>query len=109
MSYLVVLTTCPTEDTAERIAKGLVEQGLAACVTVLPKGRSIYRWQGVLEASEEHVLLIKTHVERYRLVEQAIKAGHPYELPEIIAVPIVEGLRAYLSWVEQRVGKITCE
>ena len=108
--HLVVLTTCPDEGSAEGIARVLVEQGLAACVNILPKGRSIYKWRGLLETSEEHVLLIKTHAARYALLEQAIKTAHPYELPEIIAVPVVKGLSGYLSWIDEIIGeKIACK
>jgi periplasmic divalent cation tolerance protein len=78
----------------------LVERRLAACVSVLAACASVYRWQGSVQRDEEHPLLIKTVAARYPELEAAIRASHPYELPEIIAVPVVHGLPAYLDWVE---------
>lgn len=99
MSTLLVFTNLPERALAERIAGLLVEQKLAACVNVLSPCRSVYRWQGALQHDEEHPLLIKTTVERYPALEQALRAAHPYELPEIIAVSVERGLPAYLEWV----------
>jgi periplasmic divalent cation tolerance protein len=100
---LLVLTNCPDLGTADRIALVLVENGLAACVNRLAPVESTYRWQGAIERALEHPLLIKTTRERYGELEQAIRALHPYEVPEIIAVPIVAGFSAYLRWV----GEVT--
>ena len=99
MSALLVLTNLPERAAAERLAGLLVEKRLAACVNILAPCRSVYRWQGAVRHDEEHPLLIKTTAERYPALEQALRAGHPYELPEIIAVPIERGLPAYLQWV----------
>jgi periplasmic divalent cation tolerance protein len=99
MSTLLVLTNLPDRAAAERLADALVEKQVAACVNILAPCRSVYRWKGVVQHAEEHPMLIKTTVERYRALEQAIRAGHPYELPEIIAVPIERGLPAYLDWI----------
>jgi len=99
MSALLVLTNFPERATAERLADLLVEKKLAACVNILAPCRSVYRWQGAVQRDEEHPMLIKTTTERYAALEQALRAGHPYELPEIIAVPIERGLPAYLDWV----------
>ena len=96
---LLVLTNLPERAAAERLAGLLVEKRLAACVNILAPCRSVYRWQGAVRHDEEHPLLIKTTAERYPALEQALRAGHPYELPEIIAVPIERGLPAYLQWV----------
>ncbi|TMH84880.1 MAG: divalent-cation tolerance protein CutA [Betaproteobacteria bacterium] len=96
---LLVLTNLPERAAAERLADLLVEKRLAACVNILAPCRSVYRWQGAVRHDEEHPLLIKTTAERYPALEQALRAGHPYELPEIIAVPIERGLPAYLQWV----------
>ena len=96
---IVVLTTCDSEKHAAQLARILVEHRLAACVNILAPCRSVYRWQGAVQHDEEHPMLIKTTRERYAALEQAIRAGHPYELPEIIAVPIERGLPAYLEWV----------
>jgi periplasmic divalent cation tolerance protein len=96
---LVVLTNLPDEATAHALASHLVESRLAACVNVLAPCRSVYRWQGALEEAAEVPLLIKTSAERYAALEAAIRARHPYELPEILAVPVMRGLPAYLDWV----------
>ncbi len=96
---LLVLTNLPERAAAERLAGLLVEKRLAACVNILAPCRSVYRWQGAVRHDEEHPMLIKTTAERYPALEQALRSGHPYELPEIIAVPIERGLPAYLQWV----------
>ena len=98
-TVLIVLTNCPDVDVADRIAHTLVEQRLAACVNRLAAVQSVYRWQGALERAEEVSLLIKTTVTRYAEVEAAIRALHPYDVPEIIAWPITAGLPSYLDWV----------
>lgn len=99
MSFLLVLTNLPDAESAGKLANLLVESQLAACVNILAPCRSVYRWQGKIEDAEETPLLIKTRAERYTELETAIIANHPYELPEIIAVPIERGLPAYLTWV----------
>lgn len=99
MRILLVLTSLPERAAAERLADALVEQRLAACVSILAPCRSVYRWQDGVQRDEEHPLLIKTTAERYPALEAAIRAGHSYELPEIVAVPIERGLPAYLEWV----------
>jgi periplasmic divalent cation tolerance protein len=99
MSTLLVLTNLPDRAAAERLAETLVGKQLAACVNILAPCRSVYRWKGAVQREEEHPMLIKTTSERYAEMEQALRAGHPYELPEIIAVPVEKGLPAYLDWV----------
>ena len=99
MGTLLVLTNLPDRAVAERLADTLVANNLAACVNILAPCRSVYRWKGAVQHDEEHPLLIKTTTERYGALEQALRAGHPYELPEIIAVPVERGLPAYLDWV----------
>jgi periplasmic divalent cation tolerance protein len=96
---LLVFTNLPDEASAQALATDLVTERLAACVNVLAPCRSTYRWQGAIESALEIPLLIKTTTERYAALEAAIRAGHPYELPEIIAVPIAHGLPEYLTWV----------
>lgn len=96
---LLVLTNCPDDAVADRIARTLVEQGLAACVNRPAPVASIYRWRGAVERATETPLLIKTTRERYTAVEQAIRALHPYELPEIVALDIVAGFAPYLRWI----------
>jgi len=99
MHSLLVLTNLPDRAAAERLAALLIEQRLAACVNILAPCRSVYRWKGAVQRDEEHPMLIKTTAERYPALEKALREGHPYELPEIIAVPIERGLPAYLDWV----------
>lgn len=96
----LVLTTCPDADTAGRIARTLVEERLAACVNVLPPMRSVYRWKGQVEEAGEVLLLIKTSGTRFAALRERLRALHPYELPEIVAVPIVDGLPDYLAWLQ---------
>jgi periplasmic divalent cation tolerance protein len=98
---LLVLTNLPDRQAAERLAETLIERRLAACVNILAPCRSVYRWQGAVQHDEEHPMLIKTSADRYAALEAAIRGGHPYELPEIIAVPVERGLPAYLDWVAQ--------
>ena len=100
MQKLLVLTNLPDRAAAERLADLLVGQRLAACVNILAPCRSVYRWKGAVQHDEEHPVLIKTTAERYPELESALRSGHPYELPEIIAVPIEQGLPAYLDWVD---------
>ena len=97
---LLVLTNVPERAVAERLADMLIEKRLAACVNILAPCRSVYRWKDAVQHDEEHPMLIKTTAGRYAALEQALRAGHPYELPEIIAVPIERGLPAYLDWVD---------
>lgn len=102
----VVFNTCPDADCAARIARAVVEQRLAACANILPGLRSIYTWQGAVEDAEEHLLIIKTTARAYPALQQAIAELHPYELPEIIAVPITSGLPGYLAWLDQSTAPI---
>ena len=104
MSTLLVLTNLPDRAAAERLAGALIEKRLAACVNILAPCHSVYRWKDAVQHDEEHPMLIKSTVEAYPALEAAIRAGHPYELPEIIAVPIEHGLPAYLDWVAAQTG-----
>ena len=99
MGTLLVLTNLPDRASAEKVADAVISQQLAACVNILAPCRSVYRWQGKVQHEEEHPVLIKTAEDRYAALEAAIRAAHPYELPEIIAIPIERGLPAYLDWV----------
>jgi periplasmic divalent cation tolerance protein len=103
-SHQLVLTTVPDAETAERLARTLVEERLAACVNVLPPMRSVYRWKGQIESANEQLLVIKTRKADYAAVEARIRALHPYELPEVIAVPVLAGLPAYLAWLDNPDG-----
>lgn len=97
--YRLVLCTCPDQDTAIAIGERLVEERLAACVNVVPGLTSIYRWQGAIEHESELLLLIKTVSARFEALRDALLRLHPYDVPEIIAVPITAGSADYLSWV----------
>ena len=99
MQTLLVLTNLPDRAAAEKLADALIEKRVAACVNILAPGRSGYRWKNDLQHDEEYPMLIKTTAERYGALEAAIRAGHPYELPEIIALTVERGLPAYLDWV----------
>lgn len=99
METLLVLTNCPDEETANAIALAVVEAGLAACVNIMPRIQSIYRWQGKVESATEIPLFIKCTVARYPGLEKLLVELHPYKTPEIIALPITQGLPAYLNWV----------
>lgn len=96
---LMVLTNLPDAASAEALARRLVEARLAACVNILAPCRSVYRWQGAVESADEVPLLIKVPRTGYAALEAAIRTAHPYELPEIVAVPVSVGLPAYLDWV----------
>ena len=98
-TVLLVLTNCPDQATADRIATALVENRLAACVNVLPPVESTYRWQGAVEQAVEVPLLIKCTRERYPALEEALRQLHPYTVPEIIAIRVVAGFAPYLRWV----------
>lgn len=99
MSALLVLTNLPDRAAAEKLADGLVAKRVAACINILAPCRSVYRWRGAVQHDEEHPVLIKTTREAYPALEAEIRALHPYELPEIVAVPVERGLPAYLDWV----------
>jgi periplasmic divalent cation tolerance protein len=101
---LVVLCTCPDEDTGRRIAATLVEEHLAACVNRMPGVRSTYRWQGQVQDEPEVLLIIKTVTSRYAELELRLKALHPYDVPEIIALPVVTGSAHYLAWIAAETG-----
>ncbi len=99
---LLVLSTCPDMATARRLAGVMVERRLAACVNQLPGLGSTYRWEGKVAHEKEVLLLIKTTAERYPALAQTLAELHPYELPEIVAVPVTTGLPGYLAWVAEQ-------
>jgi periplasmic divalent cation tolerance protein len=99
----LVLSTAGSEEEARKIARHLVEQRLAACVNIVPRIESIYRWQEKVESSQEWLLLIKTTQEKFSEVRDAIRELHPYELPECIALNIDDSSAAYLDWIDQSV------
>jgi periplasmic divalent cation tolerance protein len=96
---ILVLTQMPDRASAQSLARSLVESRLAACVSIGMPVESLYHWRGQIETAQEVPVTVKTGSDRYAEVEAAIRARHPYELPEIIAVPIVHGLVSYLDWI----------
>jgi periplasmic divalent cation tolerance protein len=101
---LIVMTNLPDRASASRLATLLVEQRHAACVNILADCTSIYRWQGKVETATEVPVIIKTSAVAYSRVEEIIRKNHPYELPEIVGIPISHGLPAYLDWVSSQAG-----
>ena len=101
---IVVLTTCDSEMLAEQLARYLVEQRLAACVNILPRARSVYRWREKIEDAGEWVLLIKSRRDLFAALRSEIQKIHTYEVPEVIALPVVDGSEAYLGWLD---GQLT--
>jgi len=102
---LLVLTNVPDVELARSMARTLVELRLAACVNIMPAVESVYQWQGQVEQASEVTLMVKTAQDRYAELEAVIKAVHPYDVPEIIAIPIKDGLPAYLQWIATETRK----
>ena len=102
--YQLLLSTCPTMDVAKKLARALVEKHLAACVNIVPHLESVFEWQNEIVTESETLLLIKTHGEHYAAIEQLLLQQHPYEVPELIALPIEKGLPRYLAWIDQMVA-----
>jgi len=98
---IVVLVSCGSEEEAIKIANSLVEEHIAACVNIISPVRSIYRWEGKIWDEKEWVLIIKTQKKRFEDLEKKVKSLHSYSVPEIIALPVVEGFASYLKWLEE--------
>jgi periplasmic divalent cation tolerance protein len=101
---IVVLSTCASPEDAARIARSLVEKKLAACVNVMPAVRSFYRWQGAIEDDQESLLVIKSSRGLFDQLRVEIEKLHSYEVPEVIAVPIVDGSEGYLEWLDRELA-----
>jgi periplasmic divalent cation tolerance protein len=101
--FLVVLCTCPTREVASAIATAVLEERLAACVNQLPGIKSLYRWEGRIEDDEELLLLIKTTSQLFPALEEMIRDLHPYDIPEIIGLPLTVGSKDYLAWIRNSV------
>lgn len=104
MSHLLVLSTCPDSIIAGNIARRVVDERLAACCNIIADVQSHFRWANKVDNTSEYLLIIKTTVDAYLALEKKIKAMHPYELPEIIAVPVHTGLADYLDWITDNTG-----
>lgn len=100
MKPVLVLATCPEEALAQRISTQLVEEKLAACVHVTPPVQSFYRWEGRIHKETEVQMWIKTHEDLFERVSQKIRALHPFQVPEILSIPIQDGYREYLTWMQ---------
>jgi periplasmic divalent cation tolerance protein len=96
---IVVLSTCATSDDAEMLARVLVTGQLAACVSVVPRVRSFYHWKGKLETADEFLLIIKTSRDLFDALNAELEKLHPFEVPEVLAIPIVAGAENYLNWL----------
>ena len=97
--FLIVLSTCPDAASAESLGRALVGESLAACVNVVPGLRSIYRWNDTVQADAEVLMIIKTTAARFPALRERLVAQHPYEVPEVVALPVADGHHAYLEWV----------
>ncbi len=97
---IVVLSTCGSSEEAEKIAHLLLEQRLAVCVNIVPAVRSLYRWQGAIESASESLLVIKSRRGLFEQLRCALENEHSYDVPEVLALPVVDGSPAYLSWLE---------
>ncbi len=101
---IVVLSTCSSAEEASKIADVLVGERLAACVSILPRIVSVYRWQGAVEKAEEWLLVIKSRRPLFEQLRTVLAAHHSYEVPEILALPVVDGAESYLNWLSQETG-----
>ena len=102
---MVILCTCPNEEVASQLASGLVGEQLAACVNILPGIRSIYRWQGVVSDDAEVLIVIKSLASRFDELEAWLLAQHPYDVPEVVALPAEKVSAKYLAWIEASLGE----
>jgi len=104
VNEIVVFITAPNEDEAAKIATAVVEKGLAGCVTIIKNIRSIYKWEGKIEDEDEVFMIVKTRKELFKSLAGKVKELHSYSVPEIIALPIVEGSEDYLQWLQKVTG-----
>jgi len=102
---IVVLSTCATEEEAAKLARVLVEARVAACVTMVPGAQSVYRWQGAVETAAECLLIIKSSRRLFEPLRTALEEAHPYDVPEVLAMPVVEGAAKYMHWLEEQLGE----
>ena len=100
-AYIIVLVTTPSREEAEKIAQTLLEERLIACANILGPAHSLFWWQGKIDTAQEHLILMKTRKDLFSKVSERVKVLHSYQTPEIIATPIVEGLKPYLEWLNK--------
>lgn len=103
--FYIALTTCPTPEVATQLARGIVEQQLAACVNIIPGIQSVYQWQGKVAQDNESLLIMKTQQQQLAALELFIQGHHPYDLPEFITLGIESGSKAYLDWIAASISK----
>ena len=103
-SYAVALITCSSKEEAERIAKSLVEAKLAACVNIVTGVRSLFWWEGRVDETDEALMIVKTRLDKLERLVEEVKKLHSYAVPEVVALPIVEGLSDYLKWLDESLG-----
>ncbi len=101
---IVVITTCNSQEQGAQLARHLIEHRLAACVNILTGARSFYRWKGEIEQAEEVVLIIKSRQDVFEKLREAIVHLHSYEIPEVIALPVIDGSDAYLNWLDREIA-----
>jgi periplasmic divalent cation tolerance protein len=101
---IVILSTCASQEEGEKLARLLVERRLAACVSLIPQMRSIYRWKDAIESAEECLLIVKTSRELFEPLRRILEEAHSYDLPEALALQVVDGSPAYLNWLEGSLG-----
>lgn len=104
MEHVVVFITAPDENTAADIARVLVGDGLAACVNIVRNIRSIYKWQGKMEDASEVLMIAKTSRDKFSALEEKVRKMHPYDVPEIVSVPITQGSDPYIEWLSNAVS-----
>jgi periplasmic divalent cation tolerance protein len=102
--YIIVLITTPSKNEAEKIAKTLLEERLIACANIISPVQSLFWWQGKVNEAQEHIILMKTRKDLFSKLSERVKALHSYQVPEIIAIPIMEGSKDYLKWLDENLG-----
>ncbi|HID47587.1 MAG TPA: divalent-cation tolerance protein CutA [Methanothermococcus okinawensis] len=105
MEYIVVFITVPNVEVGEKIGHTLIKEKLAVCINITSEVKSIYFWKGNIEEDREHLLVVKTRRDRFESLEKKIKEIHPYEVPEIIALPVILGSKDYLNWIEETLNR----
>lgn len=101
--HCVVYVTCPSRRSAERISAALVEERLAACANIIDEVTSVFHWEGRIDTDPESLLVIKTRVDRFAALERRVRELHDYDVPEVIAMPIIAGSASYLEWIDENV------
>lgn len=104
-THVLVLVTVPSIEEAEKIARKLIVEKLAACVNIVPGLKSLFWWEGKMDEAGEYLLLIKSRLDKMKEVVEAVERTHSYTVPEVIAIPIIAGNKSYIEWIDQTIGK----